>query len=281
MANTDLALRKRTLPGLLPAEEVDRLADGLAATLEIDDRSQFTMARLPSIAERQMLQKRIVDFEEALSGIGPGDTQALGGEQWKLARRALAALFASYPSLRNANVAEMLDTYLAWMQDRPAFAVAEACRMIGKGEAKWPDGEGGFEYAHKDHPPSVQRIDSLAAVCTEPHRDKLAQIEKVFRVKRVTPPAPTEAERARVGELMRELAASMKKPLEEARSDVEERQMAAAVAQHTAIACAAWRAEGYEPIFNENGGISSPGMLKSMGKWPPAEAKRVKKGGAK
>lgn len=282
MASTSVSVRAPAiLPGLLPAEEVDQLADDLASSLEMDDFSRFTMARLPSIAERQMLQKRVGDLEEVLSGIGPGSTASPGGQQWQQARRALGALFAGYPSLRNANVPEMLDTYLAWMMDLPAFAIAEACGLLGRGQAKWTDPHTGeVERQSLHHPPSTSLFFTLAQPLALRHREKLAQIEKVLRVKQITPPVPSEAERARVGAQMQELADSLKRPMRAAVVDEKQEELdrVNALARNQNIA-AAWRAEGYEPMFNEGGGIASPGLLKSQGLWPPAGAKKLAKGG--
>ena len=277
MASTSLTTAgARPLPGLLEGEQAAALADELAAGMTVDDSSRLCLRRLPTAVERVMLEKRQAELEVSLAPIGPGDTGAPGGAAWRQARQALAALFAGYPSLRNANVAEMLDTYLAWLADRPAFAIADACRQIGKGEARWVDpATGKAERPSPDFPPPAPRINELISSIARARTADLVKIDKVLAIDRVLPAPLSAEERDRVGLRMAGLAAHMKAPLEAARSEGEERRMNMINAANQRVVAAAWRSEGYEPMPDAKGHLASPGMLKSIGQWPPEGAKRV------
>jgi hypothetical protein len=270
IVGNSLIAQSETLPGLLPDEDAMRLAESLARTISADDRGRPCMDRLPTVVERQMLDRRRADVIMALDGInmgGPGEGRA---------RSALAALFAGYSSLQNANTLQMLDTYLGWLGDLPDFAIVEACALIGRGKAQIIDpATEKPQSVGLRFPPTPAEMHVLASPFAKRRWDEVLLIERVLRVKEITPRPVSDAERARVAEKIADLAASMKVPLERERDE-----RSAARAQQTAAGgqqsiAAQWRAEGYEPMFKPDGSIQSPSLLRSVGRWPPDDAVKL------
>lgn len=209
--NKDLmAQGSRVLPGLLPSFEAVALADRLLVNALPDDRGGIMLARLPTQAERASLQGRKDYLEKSIEPIGRGSTDHAGGANWARARQALSLLFGGYPSLRNSNVPEMLDIYLGWLADLPVGSIAEACRLVGTGQARWPDGKGGFESASMDFPPTHTRMHTLASLLADVDRKKLAAVYRVLRVTKQVPPDPSPEERERVRLLLEGLGKSLR-----------------------------------------------------------------------
>lgn len=272
--NKDLMVHGQTLPGLLVGEEADRLADFYAQQATLNDYGRLSLPVLPSMADRVILQKRVGDLEEVLSGIGPGSTKSPGGQGWRQARQAFAALFAGYGSLRNANIPEMLDTYLAWLREFPAYAIVDACRQVGTTKARWRNpATGETEGPDPDFAPSTSAFHLLCSAVVKSQHEKLAQIERVLRIKAVTPTEPSPEERDRVNESMRKFVELRKMPLANARTEALDARAAKSIIQTRETIAAAYRGLGYEPP--KDGELVSPGLLKSLGRWPPVGARRL------
>lgn len=265
------------LPGVVDGAEVKALVDRLSRGLGVDDHGKEALAALPSAMERQMLRRRAEELEKQIAPIGPGDTANPGGPGWSRARASLLLLFGGYDSMNFVNMEDTVDLYLGWLADLPAYAISEACQRIGRGVARWRNPENGREEViGLKRPPTHAVLHMVARDIAGERRDELTRVEKLLRIERQIPKAPSAAERERVGKQMAELAAMLRRPMEAVRDPEEDRRQAERLAESKRRLEGAWLAEGYEPFY-VNGYLSSPEMFKQVRDWPPAGAVPLKK----
>lgn len=170
------------LPGLIPNEEAQHLVDDLLRLVGIDDAGREAIARFPTAVERQVMTRRLDELDHCLKSIKFSED----GE--RQVDKALSMLFGGYPSLLKANANEMVPLYIAWLQDLPAFALIEACRLIGAGKAIIKDpATGEKKSVGVGYVPSHSEIHILAADIANRGWDEVIGINKVLRIKHLMP----------------------------------------------------------------------------------------------
>lgn len=275
--------RAAALPLVQPGEEAERLAEALLANAEPDAHGGVILKCLPTAVERQILSRRADALRLELEPIGGGSTERPGGADWVKARQAISAVFAGRAARKAIDVQETLDTYLGWLADLPAFAIVQACMDIGRGKARLFDpSTGKMEYLSPTYDLSATVFHMLASAFAEKQWAKVGSIDKVLRVTKQLPPEPSAEEKKRIGAEFEKLrlrtrgmAQRLDAEAEGLRKAVEDQRISDAAVRSKKLAAAAWRAEGYEPIENADGTISSPKFLQSLHRWPPHGAKQI------
>lgn len=250
----EIVVQQHTLPGLADDAEAQAIADAFHRQIEDYGQGKLALPRLPTAQERAILEQRFSDLRVALrsASIAMADRERV--------QAALGRRFANMPSLRNANVVEMVTTYTLDLLDLPALCVEMACDDLRRGKIKEVD---------PAYPPTSTQIYKQA----EAHRDRLYQaqyrpIERVLSVKMLSKPEQTEAQAARVGDLMRGLADGMKGDAEREETEKQTRRLEVGREQNTKLIHREWARLGLEPVMTK--GIDgrsypmSPAMARSM-----------------
>ena len=112
------------LPGLTQPAAIRRLVDSFSM---FDEGTEVVINRQPSSAERQALTGRLSEIAPALLSLGASMTAK------KKASQMLAAFFAGYPSLLNADAPGLVTAYVADLVNVPLFALERALDDIKHG----------------------------------------------------------------------------------------------------------------------------------------------------
>ena len=262
-----------TLPGLLPNAEVKLLADSFR--VEDDMAGKPTIDRFPTVTERTTLAKRTNDIERALRPIS-ADLPALAPDGTPSSDKRIAAMFLG-KMFRGWNITDgtKVSDFLDHLSEHPLFAIEKACRDATSRRLTKANGDPiDFSYP----PPSS----ALGAACARHSTDlffEKSKIEKILHTKKTTPPPPTKQEKEKMQGQLRELASAMQMPVDEPEHIIAEKAQAArenAEYQHR-LREREWVHLGYEPLPSADGSLSAPSMLKSVGRWPPKGAVKIKK----
>lgn len=262
-----------TLPGLIPNAEVQHLANSFV--IEPDLGGRTTINRYPTIVERQTLSRRMTEVERAVRPISE-DLPAIAPDGAPSTDKRIAAMFLA-KMFRGWNINEgsrVLD-FLDHLSEHPLFAIEKACRDATSRRLTKPNGDP-IDYTY---PPSSSALGAAA----EKHATALIferlKIDKVLHTKLLTPPEPTQAQRDEMRGHFQALATTLRIPYEEPEHLVAEKaKLAREKAEHEhRMREEMWRAWGYEPCPNADGSLSSPSMLKSVGRWPFPGAVKIKK----
>lgn len=186
-----LAAPAPMLPGLIDEKHLDELTNSFSVSQE-GYGGQIFINRLPSANERELLQRHNAAISESLKPHGVGSSNPPCD-----ARRALAAMFHGYPSLRNADVMDLLDAYMLVLQKYPLGAILGAVEDIVNNRV---------EKLSLDYPPTSVRVGSLAAKHMGRVGAVQARIDKILVAKRLLRPVSDPAARERIGVGLRNLA---------------------------------------------------------------------------
>lgn len=241
MMSQDLTTRTE-LPGLLP----DKLADDLVGNFKvIEDSGEKMLVRLPTAQERERLQARREQLVRVLRPI------SMAVEDKRTAARALASLFAGYPSLRNASAEDMLTAYIAHLQDLPLFAIQRACDDVIHRRIKGLD---------PDWPPASPRIYEVAErYASRVYLEKLPFDHALSIRLALPPPDPARSEKVRAK--LQELAEALK--TKNRPEETPEHKAAAATIADAGrrYIRSAYEQMGAEPVHASDGTLISPQLL--------------------
>lgn len=153
-----------------------------------DDGAPAESVRLPTVAERQALERRQARLRILARGAGGSDTDK------RRSAAAIAAMLAGFPSLRNGDTRGMVAGYVADLQSLPAWAIERACERVRRGEVA------GLSL---DFAPPSPRLYQIAAAELVPLRTEERQIAETLAMQ-PRGGIPSE-ERGRVGEKLNAL----------------------------------------------------------------------------
>lgn len=270
MAGKDLVTSAPTLPGLLPEKPI---AD-LLATFDVDVDANFKLVanRLPTPVQRQMLENRRAELARVLA---PAERS---GQQQVEMIRIIALWLAGYPRLAHADNAGMAKGYADHLKALPLFAVLRAIESIKNRTARRYDRSVKAEVPFDpDEVPSSSRVYDLAKKEMARADAEAFKIDKVLAARGIKDGAePVDpAQRQKIGNMMRELAAGMRSgsaSSPEFRAEMEEEAARRSIAQERAIAqanlhrdraiLAEYERLGLEPQYAEPGVLVSPELAK-------------------
>ena len=193
---------EQTLPGLLPDVEALELARGFRVVVE---GLEVLVDRMPTMVEREIMMARAGAIGRALAPIGERR------EDREEAAAAIASMLVGYNSTRKDKAAaETVTVYLQHLKGVPLFAIRAACEDVKAGRVYDVEKRTGNRIPlDPDFPPSTVRLRLVAQKYVEQLQGERWQFEKVLRAKRTIAAPPSEAERQRVGELFKDLQATM------------------------------------------------------------------------
>lgn len=174
------------LPALLTADDVPAVLASFVVEQEGFGRP-IKLDRMPTAAERDLLQHRLRLLDSALANVN--DRGA--------AERVLAVMFAGFPQLQKAAVADLLDAYWAQLEGQPAVCIAMACHKVSQKLVPLLD---------CDYPPTAPRMVDLARREASVLRGERFAIDRILRATELIPRAPDAASRARIGAGLKSLA---------------------------------------------------------------------------
>lgn len=207
-----------------------------------DDGAPPESVRLPTVLERQMLDRRRAELAQLLRPAchTREDQLRIGA--------AIAEMLDGFSSLRNVDRRGLVAGFVTDLQNLPAWAVENACGKVRRGEV---------EGLSLDFAPSSPRLFSLAAAELVPLKAEDFCIAATLRL--VAYSGPTAEEQSRVAEKFRALAESLS--VQTSKADIEaaaERTRRLEEINRVAFECTC-RAEGIDPA----GGVS-PSLLRSL-----------------
>ena len=131
--------------------------------------------KVPNEAERHQLEARSLTLSQCMQPAKDSDScrRRIG--------RAIAALFAGYPSQRNSDCQATVVTYVTQLQDLPAWAVERACSAVGRGKV---------EGVSLDFAPSVSQLYRLASIEADAVCVAQTQVDAVLRLAPVSDRSP-------------------------------------------------------------------------------------------
>jgi hypothetical protein len=234
---SELTLFDPLLPGLLPVLEITAMIDSFRVETV---GNALTISRMPNGAERAVLQKRNASLTGYLQ-------PALHTAQSKVALRTdLAVWFGGYPSLRNADHASMVASYVTYLQTMPLWAVRKVIAAIIAGSVTETDGRGGHKPISADLPPSATRMKQLAEKEINPYRDEQWKVDRILNAKKLTVPEIDPEERKNGAPRVRSMMEDYHRQVAAGKADQEERR-----AELSAVAAAAHRASNDRMILDE------------------------------
>lgn len=200
--NKQMIAADPTLPGLLPDAEALALARSFQWIVE---GTEEMLDRLPTELEREVLRRRFADLAETMRPI-----EARDGDR-AVAAEVIAGLLVGYGYARGDPASRQTVTvYVKHLEMVPLFAIRAACEDVKAGRVFDVDARtGNRRPLNPDKEPSTIRLRAVAEKHAERVRVEQHRFDRILRARRAMPPMPTEAERARVSELLRGLSARM------------------------------------------------------------------------
>lgn len=269
-----------SLPGLPTAAIPARVAEARRIIGEhaVWDEGRQTMVQtLPTREEREVLGEQLEHLQQTLR---PAESDALGR---KAIKDKMLSFFNGYPSLRNADAQVMLSAYVDHLKEYPAWVVISAIDKIIRGEVVDVDPRTQREIPlDPDWPPSSIRIATVAKVIMRAPAEEVAKISRLLRARQAPPELTPEQRRLTIPRVQRmadaaraQLSPKPTREEQEAENARAKARVAESLAYQRELAERQWRAEGYEPMENSDGSLSSVSFLKSLHRWPPQGAKKI------
>lgn len=246
----DITVTSPSLPGLVPAKDALEMARSFADAIEDDGHGQLRLPRKPNSAELKVLQSQFAEAKRVNRPI----SEAMADKD--RASKAIGKLLSGgFASLTNADPKEMVSVYVAFLYDLPILAIEAAVEDFRRNRVKGWD---------SNYPPTAPMVYGVA----DQHRFRIYKesggpmLERVLSVKRFGNAEVSDAERDRVGGLLRELSEGMKadnKIEEDSRRLKDNKNM---MANTEAAHRREWAAHGREP---PPGALISVTLAKQLG----------------
>lgn len=243
-------LMQHALPGLMSPGEMRTLIDSFSPTME---GGEAVLTRLPSKAEREVLQKRLADLRLTLRPVADAMVDK------ERAVQAIGLMFAGFTSLLKADAVDLTNAFLMHLQTLPLFALVKACEAVTQNRI--PDYDPKF-------PPTSPQLYSFAAKAAEATRIELLKVERILGAKRVLRAKETPGAKERIEASRRDFHARMQSMDGDGGSlmtpDERVRVSQREVARSKRMMLDDYAKLGLEPV-ERNGLLISPTLASSLG----------------
>ncbi len=260
-AVTALAVRQAT--GAVAPAHNPALID-LLIQFTVFDEGGLVLNRMPTATERQMLQNRKSELGRALMPTRETEADSIA------LRLSLSMWLGGYSSLAHADNVGLVASYVSYLQEKPLWAILRAIQASKDGRLEVFDGKGATLPLSTAFAPSAQTMLDAATGYVRSYDAERDKIGNVLAARRLMRPEPTPESRARVGEMMTNLAKTITAPFD-AEADRRRTEARAALTKRNkerrdAEIIAEYARLGVEPQYATEGVLVSPELLRTLNK---------------